>query len=218
MSAARIRCDLCLQSGNTLLERVVGEHRTRRGRFPPPRRPGRRADAVPLLLLARPAFERRDELTADQPLERVLDRRQLAEGVQPVGALLQLTRRLRAPEHQDAEHRHLVAGEAERLLEQLTVFHRAAAWPARESRPLLAPEPLQRLTDRRLVVVDDGITVRRLVAGEAKRVQGQGVGVGRRPLLLDQAAEHPDLDGIRVHGESLRHGPATVSQPQQRHE
>ena len=64
-------------------------------------------------------------------------------------------------------------------------------------------EALQRLADRLLVVVDDGVAVGRLVAGEPQRVQGQWVGVGRRPLLLDQAAEHPDLDGVRVHAPNL---------------
>ena len=120
--------------------------------------------------------------------------------MQPVGALLQLAGRLRAAQHQHAEHRDLVVGEPERLLHELPVLHRAAALARREPRPLLAPEPLQRVADRLLVVVDDGVAVRRLVAGEAERVERQRVGVGRRSLLLDQAAEHPDLDGVCVHG------------------
>ena len=49
--------------------------------------------------------------------------------MQPVGALLQLTRRLRAAEHEDAEDGDLVAGEPERLLDELTVFHRRLPCP-----------------------------------------------------------------------------------------
>ena len=120
--------------------------------------------------------------------------------MQAVGALLQLAGRLRAAEHEHAEHRDLVVREPERVLHELPVLDGAAALARGEPRPLLAPEPLQRVADRLLVVVDDGVAVRRLVAGEAQRVQRQRVGVGRRPLLLDQAAEHPDLDGVCVHG------------------
>ncbi len=120
--------------------------------------------------------------------------------MQAVGALLELARRLRAAEHEHAEDGDLVVGEPERVLHELAVLDAAAALTRREPRPLLAPEALQRLADRLLVVVDDGLAVRRLVAGEPQRVQRQRVGVGRRSLLLDQAAEHPDLDGVRVHG------------------
>jgi hypothetical protein len=69
-----------------------------------------------------------------------------------------------------------------------------------ESRPALAVKPLERLPDRRLVVGDHRVAVRGLVAGEAERVQRQRVDIGRRSLLLDQAAENPDLDGVCVHG------------------
>ena len=119
--------------------------------------------------------------------------------MQAVGALLELARGLRAAEHEHAEDGDLVVREPERLLHELPVLDAAAALPRREPRPLLPPEALQRLADRLLVVVDDGVAVRRLVAGEPQRVQRQRVGVGRRSLLLDQAAEHPDLDGVRVH-------------------
>jgi hypothetical protein len=55
------------------------------------------------------------------------------------------------------------------------------------------PEAAQRVADGVVVVVDDRLAVRQLVAGRAQRVEGQRVGVGRRALLLEQAAQDPDL-------------------------
>ena len=51
--------------------------------------------------------------------------------------------------------------------------------------------------DLALVVRDDRVAVRRLVAGEPECVQRERVLVGRRPLLLEQAAEHAELDRRR---------------------
>ena len=165
---------------------------------------------VALLLLAGPPFEAHRQLALDQPLEGLLHLRQGGERVQPVGALLQLARRLRTAEHEHAEDRDLVVCEPERLLHELPVLDRAAPLTRREPRPFLAPEPLERIADHLLVVVDDGVAVRRLVAGEAQRVERQRIGVGRRPLLLDQAAEHPDLDGVCIHGHSLDRAAASL--------
>jgi hypothetical protein len=61
--------------------------------------------------------------------------------------------------------------EPERLVEQVAVLGRAAAVAAGEPRPAAAAEPVQRVADRRLVVVDDRVAVRRLVAGEPQRVE-----------------------------------------------
>jgi len=61
---------------------------------------------------------------------------------------------------------------------------------------------VQRIADGRLVVVDDGVAVGRLVAGEPQRVEAEGVGLGGRALLLEQAPEDPDLGGGQVHGQA----------------
>ena len=74
------------------------------------------------------------------------------------------------------------------------------------------PAPLARRVQRRrerrcsasridrLVVVDDRVAVGRLVARQAQRVEAQRVGVRRRALLLEQAAEDADLGRAEVHG------------------
>ena len=72
-------------------------------------------------------------------------------------------------------------------------------------------EPVQRVADRRLVVGDDGVAVRRLVARCAQRVEAQRIDVRRRALLLDQAPEHPDLDGIQIHVADSRESPAAAA-------
>ena len=64
----------------------------------------------------------------------------------------------------------------------------AAAGAAGQPRPAPAPPPVQRVADRLLVVVDDRVAVRRLVAGQAQRVQRERVDVRRRPLLLEHVA------------------------------
>ena len=64
---------------------------------------------------------------------------------------------------------------------------------ARQPGPAALAEPLRGLAHGRLVVVDDRVAARRLVAGQPQRVEGQRIGVRRRLLLLQQAAEHPDL-------------------------
>ena len=119
--------------------------------------------------------------------------------MEALAARPQLGRRLRPAEHQHGEQRELRLGELQRLVQQVAELHRPAARAAREPCPAAVPEPLERGADLALVVVGDRVAVGRLVRGEAQRVQRERVLVGRRPLLLDQAAEHPQLDGIRVH-------------------
>src|SRR5438128_2514320 len=110
--------------------------------------------AVALLLLPRPAREPLDELALDQLVELALDLVQRLETVQPLRPLLELARRLRAPQHQHAEEPRVVVAEPERLVEEMAVLDGAAPRAAREPHPALAREPLERPADRRLVVLD----------------------------------------------------------------
>ena len=91
---------------------------------------------VALLLLPRPALQAHRQLAVDQPLERVDDRRQVGERVQALGALLELAGRLRAAQHEHAQHRELVLGQTERLVEQVAVLAARgcpARWPGASS-------------------------------------------------------------------------------------
>jgi len=125
--------------------------------------------------------------------------------VEPLRPLLQLARGLGTAQHQDAEDGGLAGSEAELLVEQLPVLRSPAPRPARDTRPAPPRESLEGVVDLALVVPDDRIPIRRLVAGETECVEREWVLVGGRPLLLQEAAEHPDLDGVGVHGQSVRH-------------
>src|ERR671925_113943 len=139
------------------------------------------------------------ELAVDQGTERPLHVLERAEPVQALAALLQLAERLRPAEHQRRQERELGIREVERLVEEVPVLDRPASGTAREPHPALPGESLERRPDRRLVVLDDRVAVRGLVASEPQRVQRERVDIGRRPLLLDQAAEDADLDGVGCH-------------------
>ncbi len=149
---------------------------------------------VALLLLARPALQALDQLALDQRRERLVHGGEVAEGVHALGALLELARRLCAAQHQHADNRLLAVLERQRFGEQVSILWRAAARAAGQPREAAAFEAVQRVADRRLVVVDHGLAVRRLVARQAQRVQRQRVGIGRGALLFHQAAEHADLN------------------------
>jgi hypothetical protein len=141
-----------------------------------------------------------DELALDESLEHPVDLLERRERVQALGALLQLAGRLRAAHHEHREHPELAVRDAERVVEEVAVLRGAAAWTAREPDEALPGDPGDRLTDGLLVVVHHGIPVRGLVAREPERVERERIDVRRRPLLLDEAAEDPGLDGVEVHG------------------
>src|SRR5918995_2630546 len=189
--------NLCFQPGHARLQRVVGRHRRDLLGLPAEQL------YVALLFLAGLARQPGDELALDKPVEDSLGVGWRLKLVESVRALLQLAGRLRATEHQDGEQRDLTIREAKRLVEQMPVLHCPAPGAARKAHPAAAGKPLERLADRRLVVLDDRVAIRRLVAGEPKRVQRERIGVRRRPLLLDQAPQHPELDGVRVHRASV---------------
>src|SRR5476649_1924214 len=124
-----------------------------------------------LLPLPGQAREQLRELPRVEPRER---RRHLAaagEAVQPLTARLQLGYRLRAPQEEQREQCRLSGVEPQRLVEELAVLHRARTSAGREPRPPEVAEPLRGRLHLRLVVVDDRLAVRRLVAREAQRVQ-----------------------------------------------
>ena len=148
---------------------------------------------VARLLLPRPALEAHDEIAVGEPLDRGVELLRLGEVVQPVGALAQLARSLRAAEQEHGEDGLLVRADAERLVEQVAVLRRAAAVVAGQPRPAPVTEPREGVAEDVLVVLDDRVAVRRLVARRPQRVERERVGVGRHALLLQQAAEDADL-------------------------
>ncbi len=140
----------------------------------------------PLLALAGAPRLALHELTGGETVQRLLDLRPRAEAVQALASLTQLRRRLRSPQHQDREQRDLAVVEVERVVEQVPELRRAAARPARESRPPAVAEPRQRLTDLVLVVVDDRVAVgrpgcRRGAARSGRAGTGRASSAASRP-------------------------------------
>src|SRR5262245_8471112 len=175
-----------------------------------------------LLPLPRPPRQEMGELALVQAAQRCFARAVAGEVVQAFRACLQLGDRLRAAEHEYAEHCRLRREQVERLVEQVPVLRDARARARRQACPADLTEALRRGAHSRLVVVHDGLTVRRLVAREPQRVERQRILVGCRPLLLDQAAEDAQLGGLQAlgaHALQLRNSrpPATCepgSQPE----
>ncbi len=143
-----------------------------------------------ILLLARPAPDPADVLTLDELAQYTLDIVERRQRREPLGAGLELARRLRAPEQEHREHGKFFAVEAERFLREVTVFHCAASVPARQPREPVQAQPLSRVPDRRLVVGRHRVTVRRLIARQPQPVERQRILVRSRPALLDQAPQH----------------------------
>ncbi len=148
------------------------------------------------------ALQLRDERVGPvgQPGQARLDVATVGEGVQPIGAGLQLPGRLRPAQQQDGQERALVGRESQCLREQLVVFHRARAL----ARPHEAQQPLVLEVARdvlhlRVAVVGDRVAARALVARRAQRRQRQRIAGRHRDLLLQEGAQDA-LPGRVEHG------------------
>ena len=116
--------------------------------------------------------------------------------MQALGALLQLTGRLRAAQHEHGEQRDSACESPTASSSRCRYLTTRLPGPlARRAQPL-RESPASAIRIVSSSYDDDGIAVRRLVAGEPQRVQRERIYVGSRPLLLDQAAENPELDGV----------------------
>ena len=120
--------------------------------------------------------------------------------MQALGAALELARRLR---DRAAASRSARACSAASIRSAWSTRWRYFAarepWPEAKRIQSRRAQARDRAADRLLVVVDDRVAVGGLVARQAQRVERQRVPVGRRALLLQQAADDAKLDGIRIH-------------------
>ena len=152
-----------------------------------------------VLALARPAGQLLGELGGRQRLERLLDvleRSGTGRAARPAAS----ARRASAGRGASAPRGARSATARGRARRRAGGGTSRPGCPARSrAAPSRGARGGRARPDLRLVVVDDGLAVRRLVAGEPERVQRERVLVGRRALLLDEAAEDPDLDGVGVH-------------------
>jgi hypothetical protein len=135
--------------------------------------------------------------TSRKALEGGLDSREVVEGVEAVGTAAQLTRSLWTAEHEEAEHGGLVAAEIEDGANPVLVF-----WDTRVADRANQGEVfkgMESLANLFFGEVEDGVSARALVARVKQSVEGERVVLWRSDFFFDQRAEHPELDGIKLH-------------------
>ena len=106
-------------------------------------------------------------------------------------------------QQQHRDQRRLLGAQPQLLLEPLVVLHHPDHGGLDEPDEFAVAEASQPIDDRRLVIGDHRVTAGGLVAGRPEGVEREGVGVGHRPLLLQESSQHPLLDRVQ-HGE-IRH-------------
>src|SRR2546422_5695861 len=81
------------------------------------------------------------------------------------------------------------------VAEAVLVFRHPTAEPGFLDHEMLAGELIERVLNRRLVQVHDRVAVALLVTRQNQSVERQGILIGRRDLLLDEAADQARLEG-----------------------
>lgn len=136
--------------------------------------------------------------TMSEAFEGGLDGGNVVEAVEAVGTAAQFAGSLRAAEKQEAEDGRLVAAEIEDGAG--TVLELGDAGVADRGGKSEIFEGVEGLTNLLLVQIEDGIAAGTLVAGGEKRIEGEGVDLGRGDLFFNESAENAELDGIERHG------------------
>src|SRR5690349_11383523 len=98
---------------------------------------------VALFLLSRAPLQLPHEIALRERVEAFLDRLQIRETVQALGALLELARGLRAAQHQHGEQGQVGVTERQRVVEQVAVLRGARGVTAREAHEAAAREALE---------------------------------------------------------------------------
>ena len=99
-------------------------------------------------------------------LESAVDSRERGKLMLPLGAGSELAHRLWAAKHQNREERELAWPDPERLAERVGVLVNTAALSAGRSREAALAQGDHGRRHRALVIVDDGVATRALVAGD----------------------------------------------------
>jgi hypothetical protein len=129
--------------------------------------------------------------------------------VEPLGAVVQLADRLGSAQHERRQQRDTRLVDLELVAEHVPVLRGPVVRAVHDPDEPRSPERREGTLDVAVLVAHHRIPGGRLVAGEAERVEGERVRLGRGALLLDQAAEHPALLGGQVHNAHPRSRPGT---------
>ncbi len=121
-----------------------------------------------------------------------LDGGLVADVGQALGAGPQFVDRLVPAQQQHGDECDLAVVEAEFFVEHVAILRRAIR-PAGGQHPHepFGPEAIERLGDRGVVEVDDGLATRRLVTRRSEGRKREWIGLGGGQRLLGQASNHP---------------------------
>ena len=136
-------------------------------------------------------------------LERRVDLVEGGEQVEAIRAAAQLARRLRTAQEQQGQERPLAVVDRQHLIEHLAELgHPRPVARVDDAGEAGGPEAIEGGLDLVLLEGDDGVATGGLVAGGAQAVERHRIGVGDGALLLEEAPDHPLLDGVELQ----RHG------------
>ena len=130
-------------------------------------------------------------------LESRLDRGEVVEGVEAVGAAAEFAGSLGAAEHQETEDGGFVAAEIEDGADAVLVFGDAGVSDRGDEGEVL--KCVKGLAYLVFGEIEDGVAAGALVAGVDECVEREGIVFGRGDLFFDEGAENAELDGVEMH-------------------
>jgi hypothetical protein len=132
-----------------------------------------------------------------QTLERRLDRAEVVEGVEAIGAAAEFAWSLGAAQHQEAEDRSLVAAKVEDGADAVLVLGYASVADGRDESEIF--KAVESLTDLLFRKVENGIAAGALIAGVHQGVERERIVFRRRNLFFDEGAEDAELVSRELH-------------------
>ncbi len=143
------------------------------------------------------AGDERLGLAAGEVIEDGFDFFHVGELMHALGAGAEFADGLGSAKHQDAQQGGFAATEIEGFAQAMAVFFDPMARAAEAGGEVLGAEHFEGLLDGRVVVLDDGIAARFLIAGVYQGVERQGIVFGSGEVLFEQRAEYANFDGVK---------------------
>ncbi len=133
-----------------------------------------------------------------EALEGGLDRGEVVEGVETVGAAAEFSGGLWAAEHEEAEDGGLVTAQIEDGAGPVLVLGDAGVANGSDESEVF--QGVDGLANLFFGEIEDGVAAGALVARVDKGVEGEWVVFGCGDLFFDEGAENAELDGVKMHG------------------
>ena len=137
------------------------------------------------------------ERAIGQALESRLDRCEVVEGVEAVGAAAEFARSLRAAEHQETEDGGFVSAKIEDRADAVLVFGDAGISDSGDQSQVF--EGVEGLAHLVFGEIKDRIAARALIGGVDESVERERVVFGCGDLFFDEGTENAELNGIEMH-------------------